>query len=125
VSPPQLVPQFDRTLVSEISPLSVENKPEAPWIRRNEQQGDMIMFTDNIHMAEDIRLETEEHEKDEPTRIIDKKGKQQGSFIYNSDAVEEYEQPIDRNAMKKNLMLDDDIEERLKKILEKKAKQQR
>jgi hypothetical protein len=46
-----------------VSPLSVENKPEAPWIRRNEQQGDMIMFTDNLQMLEDIRLETEEIEK--------------------------------------------------------------
>lgn len=84
----------------------------------------MIMFTDNIHMMEDIRLETEEHEKDENERnnpIIDKKSKQ-ASFIYNSDNVDEYEQPIDRKAMLKNLMLDEGIEERLKKILEKKAK---
>ena len=65
INPPSLVPTFDMKLVTDLSPLSVENKPEAPWIRRNEQQGDMIMFTDNIQMVDDIRLETEEHEKEE------------------------------------------------------------
>jgi hypothetical protein len=48
INPPSLVPVFEKNILTELSPLSVENKPEAPWIRRNENQGDMIMFTDNI-----------------------------------------------------------------------------
>ena len=39
--------------------------------------------------------------------------------LYNLDNMEDCELPIDRNAMKKNLMLDSGIEERLTKILEK------
>ena len=75
MNPPPLIPLLDRKFILEISPLSVENKPEAPWIRRNELQGDMIIFTDNIQMIEDIRLETEINENEEllgDTLIIDK-----------------------------------------------------
>lgn len=38
----------------------VENKPEAPWIRRNING---VIFTDNIQVFEDLDLETEEKEK--------------------------------------------------------------
>lgn len=38
----------------------VENKPEAPWIRRNVNG---VIFTDNIQIFEDLNLETEERDK--------------------------------------------------------------
>ncbi|CAK58296.1 unnamed protein product (macronuclear) [Paramecium tetraurelia] len=67
LSPPSLSIVFDKQLIQNIGPLSVENKPEAPWIRR-EQQDDMIIFTDNVQIVDDIRLETE-IEDDEITQI--------------------------------------------------------
>jgi hypothetical protein len=41
---------------------SVENKPEAPWIRRN-QEG--IIFTDNVQVFENLVLDTENVEEKE------------------------------------------------------------
>jgi len=35
----------------------IENKPEAPWIRRTE---DGIVFTDNIQIFQDLDLQSEE-----------------------------------------------------------------
>lgn len=65
---------FDKSIITGISPLSVENKPEAPWIRRNENQGDMIIFTDNVQMLDDIRLETEEIDKEDKNKIVGESG---------------------------------------------------
>ncbi|CAD8053664.1 unnamed protein product [Paramecium sonneborni] len=100
LSPPSLAITFDKQLVQDIGPLSVENKPEAPWIRR-EQQDDMIIFTENVQLVDDIRLETE---KDE-------------------EQPQQQQQMIEITQIKNNLMLDKDIEEKLQRFFEKKNKQ--
>lgn len=38
----------------------VENKPEAPWIKRN---ANGVIFTDNIQTFDNLNLETEENLK--------------------------------------------------------------
>lgn len=103
VTPPSLQTQFDRALIEDVGPLSIENKPEAPWIRR-ESQNEMIMFTDNIQMIEDIRLETEQDEDSS-----------------RKDSQAAHPKAADPKAEFKNqLMLDKHIEEKLQKLLEKK-----
>lgn len=42
--------------MESLSPTSVENKPEAPWIRRTSEG---IVFTDNVQYFEDLDLKTE------------------------------------------------------------------
>ncbi len=49
-------PEFDRKLIENLSPEVVENKPEAPWIKRNQ---DGIVFTDNLQIAQDLDLKSE------------------------------------------------------------------
>lgn len=45
-------------MISSVFKLSlIENKPEAPWIRRTEEG---IAFTDNIQIFQDLDLESEE-----------------------------------------------------------------
>lgn len=56
ISSPQMEPQFDEKLMDSITPNQVDNKPEAPWIRRN-QEG--IIFTDNVQYFDDLDLKTE------------------------------------------------------------------
>lgn len=61
INPPSLHPQFDVSLLENFKITDIENKPEAPWIKRNQ---DGIIFTDNIQIFESLDLETEEKEKD-------------------------------------------------------------
>ena len=49
-------PKFDYKLIESLNPLVVENKPEAPWIRRTE---DGIVFTDNVQHFEELDLKTD------------------------------------------------------------------
>ncbi|CAD8142066.1 unnamed protein product [Paramecium pentaurelia] len=100
LSPPSLSIIFDKQLIQNIGPLSVENKPEAPWIRR-EQQDDMIIFTDNVQLIDDIRLETEIEED-------------------QSQQVQAQVQIVEINQIKNNLMLDKDIEEKLQRLFQNK-----
>ncbi|CAK74957.1 unnamed protein product (macronuclear) [Paramecium tetraurelia] len=100
LSPPSLSITFDKSLVQDLGPLSVENKPEAPWIRR-EQQDDMIIFTENVQLVDDIRLETEK----------------------DDEQPQQQQQMLEITQIKNNLMLDKDIEEKLQRFFEKKNKQ--
>lgn len=45
VEPPSLHPDYDTDLIYKFQITDVENKPEAPWIRRNNEG---VIFTDNI-----------------------------------------------------------------------------
>lgn len=49
-------PEFDIKLIQSLSPEVVENKPEAPWIKRNQ---DGVVFTDNIQYVNDLDLKSE------------------------------------------------------------------
>lgn len=49
-------PHFDESLLEGLTPTVVENKPEAPWIRRTSEG---IIFTDNVQIFEDLDLKTE------------------------------------------------------------------
>ncbi|CAD8059821.1 unnamed protein product [Paramecium sonneborni] len=100
LSPPSLSIVFDKQLIQDIGPLSVENKPEAPWIRR-EQQDDMIIFTDNVQQIDDIRLETE---------------------IEDDQQQQAQPQMIEITQIKNNLMLDKEIEEKLQRFFKNKQK---
>lgn len=53
---PSMEPKFDYKLIESLNPLVVENKPEAPWIRRTE---DGIIFTDNVQHFEELDLKTD------------------------------------------------------------------
>lgn len=45
INPPNFQPTFNIQLLENIKVDSVENKPEAPWIKRNESG---VVFTDNL-----------------------------------------------------------------------------
>lgn len=45
VEPPQIFPTFDDNLLTKLSVLNVDRKPEAPWIIR---ENNSIKFTDKI-----------------------------------------------------------------------------
>jgi len=49
---PSMKPKFDEKLILKLNILTVENKPEAPWIKRTDKG---IVFTDNIcELSEDL-----------------------------------------------------------------------
>ena len=77
VEPPELLPEFDYTLMTEFHILKVENKPEAPWINRFEKG---LIFTPNIQVFENLQLSitttknqqnSEEQEKNKPISEMD------------------------------------------------------
>lgn len=49
-------PEFDQKLIENLSPEIVENKPEAPWIKRNQ---DGVVFTDHLQDVQDLDLKSE------------------------------------------------------------------
>lgn len=55
-----MYPTFDHKLATDLSCLSIENKPEAPWIKRHENQAGTIILTDQMLQDESVRLDTEE-----------------------------------------------------------------
>ncbi|KAL4437922.1 hypothetical protein ABPG74_001093 [Tetrahymena malaccensis] len=56
IEPPSMKPSFDESLLENLQPTAVENKPEAPWIRRTSEG---IIFTDNVQYFDDLDLKTE------------------------------------------------------------------
>lgn len=42
---PSMEPAFEKSLLDKLQPNIVENKPEAPWIKKNALG---VIFTDNI-----------------------------------------------------------------------------
>jgi hypothetical protein len=61
VEPPEITPEFDKQILLSLDPSHIENKPEAPWIRRADNS--CIMFTSNIQVFDNLDLETEEKTK--------------------------------------------------------------
>ncbi|CAD8189737.1 unnamed protein product [Paramecium pentaurelia] len=53
---PEMLPQFDLKLLETISLLLVENKPEAPWIQRLDNNG--VIFTQDMYNANDLDLKS-------------------------------------------------------------------
>ena len=49
-------PEFDSKLIEALCPEIVENKPEAPWIKRNQ---DGVVFTDQLQDIQDLDLKSE------------------------------------------------------------------
>ena len=45
IQPPNICPLFDDKMINKVNVDLVENKPEAPWIKRNNST---IVFTDNL-----------------------------------------------------------------------------
>lgn len=64
VEPPSLIPTANYDILSEIKVTTVENKPEAPWIRRTFGG---VIFTENY-------MEKEEREIDDLQEIIQRNG---------------------------------------------------
>lgn len=45
IEPPNMQPEFQDSILKEFDVIDIENKPEAPWIKRTD---DGIVFTDNV-----------------------------------------------------------------------------
>ena len=58
VEMPSMAFCFDQKLL-DISPTVVENRPEAPWIKRGAEG---VIFTDNIQQIDDLDLMSEKRE---------------------------------------------------------------
>ena len=54
VEPPSMNPEIDYTALAEIKVSSVENKPEAPWIKRTFGG---VVFTENYTEKEEKEIE--------------------------------------------------------------------
>ncbi|KRX04632.1 hypothetical protein PPERSA_04447 [Pseudocohnilembus persalinus] len=115
VEAPPIHPEYDIELVSQFQVTDVENKPEAPWIRRN-QEG--VIFTDNIQVFESLDLQTEEREN---TKQSEKQQLIKELEIRDQDINIEEEK---KNA-RQNLQLDLDIEAKLNKLMQKKQQQKK
>ncbi|CAD8101860.1 unnamed protein product [Paramecium sonneborni] len=96
---------FDEQLLQKISPKVVENKPEAPWIKRSSEG---VIFTDNIQFIDDLDLlstfrkqETEETQQE----------------------INNFQDENDITQLKDKLKLDDQITKKLNSILQKKIEE--
>ncbi|CAK95205.1 unnamed protein product (macronuclear) [Paramecium tetraurelia] len=91
---------FDEQLLQKISPKVVENKPEAPWIKRSNEG---VIFTDNIQCIDDLDLQsTVRKEENEETE-------QENINLQNDDEI---------TKLKEKLKLDDQITKKLNSILQ-------
>ncbi|CAD8070155.1 unnamed protein product [Paramecium primaurelia] len=65
---PCMKPEFDQQLLQCIQSIDVENKPEAPWIKRNL---DGVIFTENVQQVElDLQSETQRSQLDQSQEHI-------------------------------------------------------
>ncbi|CAD8108767.1 unnamed protein product [Paramecium sonneborni] len=91
---------FDEQLLQKISPKVVENKPEAPWIKRS---SDGVIFTDNIQFIDDLDLQsTVRKEETEETQ----------------QEVDNLQDENEISKLKEKLKLDDFITKKLNSILQ-------
>lgn len=109
------MPTFDIELVFSLGMNNVENRPEAPWIKKNENG---VIFSDQLENCENLDLSSKHSlEKFEENKAVQ-------DFNENSDEeIEvnsiEKSSGIDRQKMKKKLKLGSQIEEKLKKMMNK------
>ncbi|CAD8188211.1 unnamed protein product [Paramecium pentaurelia] len=95
---------FDEQLLQKISPKVVENKPEAPWIKRSNEG---VIFTDNIQCIDELDLQsTVRKEETEETQ-------QEISDLDDENEI---------NKLKEKLKLDDLIAKKLNSILQQNKK---
>ncbi|CAD8164820.1 unnamed protein product [Paramecium octaurelia] len=95
---------FDEQLLLKISPKVVENKPEAPWIKRSNEG---VIFTDNIQCVDELDLQS-------TVRQEDNEEKQQ--------QITEHQEENEITKLKEKLKLDDQIAKKLNSILQQNEK---
>ncbi|KAM3146723.1 hypothetical protein pb186bvf_001253 [Paramecium bursaria] len=115
VDVPSMLFQFDEKLLESINPTIVENKPEAPWIRRT-MEG--VIFTENVQNFDDLDLQSTQRPKQQTEEDIN--NQIDYSIIEQDTIVEQLEAKVDKQVMKEQLMLDSKIAEKLNSILNKK-----
>ncbi|CAD8212992.1 unnamed protein product [Paramecium pentaurelia] len=128
---PEMNIKFDDKLIETISPTVVENKPEAPWIKRTAEG---VIFTDNVQIVEDLDLQSTTRQSKKQTEIEDPEFQQfedqlnhaiekydYSEIDQQDDIVEQQNQALDLQQLKQNLMLDSKIADKLNSILQKKA----
>ncbi|CAD8173712.1 unnamed protein product [Paramecium octaurelia] len=128
---PEMNIKFDDKLLETISPTVVENKPEAPWIKRTSEG---VIFTDNVQIVEDLDLQSTTRLSKKQTEIEDPEFQQFEDQLNNAiekydyseidqqdEIVEQPNQALDLQQLKQNLMLDSKIADKLNSILQKKA----
>ncbi|CAD8102202.1 unnamed protein product [Paramecium sonneborni] len=59
IQPPNICPEFKKEFLFMIKPNLIENKPEAPWLQRTQQQ--VLVFTQN-QLNDDLDLTTDDEE---------------------------------------------------------------
>jgi hypothetical protein len=63
---PRVVATVDEKFWLTLSPTLVENKPEAPWIKRN---ADGVVFTDDLQYIDDLDLKSEKTLRNNPDTL--------------------------------------------------------
>ena len=79
---PNIQPYLNDKTLDELDIKWIENKPEAPWIKR-EQNG--VVFTDNMIVVDGLKLDSETSVK----KIKKKKKDAEDSLIIKKERVEE------------------------------------
>lgn len=97
----------------------VENKPEPPWVKRKNQD---LIFTDDVRNI-NVEFQTTEHdEEDEEDEYDDQEDEEGEEETVRENEVDTEEAVFDPRKFKEQMRLDDDIQRKLKKIMETKSK---
>ncbi|CAD8068857.1 unnamed protein product [Paramecium sonneborni] len=127
ITPPSMNPEFDNKLIEGIQSTDVDNKPEAPWIRRNP---DGVIFTENVQQVElDLRSESQKSQIDHNQQEEnDDENSEQHQISINDEkiTIEQRHQDDsttyqtnykkDIELLKQQLRLDKIVEQRLAKL---------
>ncbi|KRX11228.1 hypothetical protein PPERSA_07753 [Pseudocohnilembus persalinus] len=143
---PNIEPKFEQNLLDILQPTTIENKPEAPWIKKNAQG---VIFTDNmLELQDDIEItdtqrendnsqdeeDDDEDDDDDENRQSDQQGREYEQheleqLINRDDSFYEERQynnkEDQRQSIRNQLLLDNGIEEKLNKLLKKKEEQKK
>ncbi|CAK93981.1 unnamed protein product (macronuclear) [Paramecium tetraurelia] len=99
---PEMLPQFDFKLMETLSPIVVENKPEAPWIQRID---DGVIFTQNLQNADDLDLKSTARQSNEESEFqlfrhqLNNKLEKEDFILFGQDVIQQEEET---NTSKKN-----------------------
>lgn len=114
---PRLNPDF---ILACLRISEVENRPEPPWVRRNNQD---LVFTDEVI---DINVEFQTTEHDEEAEEEEYEGEEgegeEGEGTEQEEEESREEAAFDPRRFRDQMRLDDDIERKLQKIMQKKKK---
>lgn len=86
-----------------MQPTYIENKPEAPWIKRNPYG---VIFTEELLTGQSIQLDSTEYQESQRNQTFE-------SPYENSLSMQ-------LNNFKKDIQLDFDIEKKLERLMKKK-----